>query len=558
MSTQTSHPSDIRADSLPPDQSSGAPTRRVARNLLLTFGTQIITAGLSLIVTLYLPRAIELQGTGIVTTAGALSGVLSVLVSLGTSKVLTREIARDRAQLGSAVAAAIGMRLVLGALALCLGWLLLPHTNDESSKWLIFLGLVGMPIAQIVDVLVCALTGLEDFARLSAIGLVDKIFTSVALITLAKIYLERHASSPPKVPLLWAVFLVGIVSITITLILYSLAIRHHLRCRDAVPRWKIDRAQIRFLLRAGLPFLMSDAFMSIYGQCDVLLFPILLLPAQLPLQHIQPSLQAAGWYGITQRLGNSALIIPTLLCSTMLPTIIRLYTDDYDKFAQFVRRLFSLMILTSVPVAGLLVFAPDLILHLFRYPPDFAGSIWVIKVWGSGIIFWYLSQAAATVLIASNRQAVFGKVTGVAALVTVPLCAVGILLTAQNKFNGAMATAFNHFATALAAATHNKINGAFGATVSDVLVEAGIAIAYIRCMPAGLVNRDLIGVLARTMLAAVPLAVLSWMTHGDPLRAYLPVVGLLLYVPLCFLMGCIGPKDLEIVRDIFRRRTGGN
>ena len=495
----------------PPESQS----KRVARNVLLTFGTQIISTALALIVTLFLPR-IGTTKIGILTMAGAFSGVLGVLVSLGTSKILVREIARDRERLGSLVAAGVVVRLALGLLAMGIGWLaitLFPY--DKSSKPLLFLGIVGMPIGQIVDVLTCALTGLEDFARQSAVALADKVLSSVALIALVILH------GP-----LWAIITVGIVSMSVNLFFCFLAVRHHLRHRGAILIGKIDPAQIRFLLLAGLPFLMSDAFGALYGHCDVILFG-LILPATV-------TLDTAGWYGAAQRLGGTGLIIPTLLCSTILPTMVRLHTEDYAKFTQLVQRLFKIMILTAVPIAGLLVFAPRLILQILHYPRAFAPSIPVIIVWGSGIIFWYLSQAAGTVLIACNRQAVFGKVTGVAALVTIPLCALGIRLTYQGMGNGAV-----------------------GAITSDVLVEAGMVIAYIGYMPSGLVNRALFGVLLRALVAATPLAGLTMLAR-EPSQSYLVIAGLLLYVPLCFLMGCIDNRDIEMVRDIFRRRSGGN
>lgn len=219
----------------------GSQSRRVARNLLMTFGTQIVSTGLAFVVTLFLTHYIKAKGNGIYGTAGAFSAILSVLVSLGTSKILVREIAQDRERLGSLVAASITMRIILGLIALGVGGLaLLLFPCPSSLKPLIFLGFVGMPITQIVDVLTCALTGVEEFKWQNAVMLTDKILSSVAIITLVLL----------RAPL-WEIISVGIVTVTIDLILLLVAVRRHIHRQGAILQWKIDPAQIRFLLMAS-------------------------------------------------------------------------------------------------------------------------------------------------------------------------------------------------------------------------------------------------------------------------------------------------------------------
>src|SRR6266853_1054824 len=69
---------------------------RLARNLAFLAGGQVATWGLSLLWTIFVPRALGPRGLGELTIAYAATGVVSVVVSLGVGTLMVKEIARDR------------------------------------------------------------------------------------------------------------------------------------------------------------------------------------------------------------------------------------------------------------------------------------------------------------------------------------------------------------------------------------------------------------------------------------------------------------------------------
>ena len=223
------------------------------------------------------------------------------------------------------------------------------------------------------------------------------------------------------------------------------------------------------------------------------------------------------------------MVIPVALSSTMLPTLSRRHLEDPSAFRAAVRRLLRLMMICVTPISAVLVLAPGQILTLLHYPPAYRHSIPVLMLMGSAIILWYLSQAVGTALIASDRQGVFGKITGIAALVSVPLCATCILTTQRIMTNGAV-----------------------GAMLSDVLLELFMMMAYIRALPRGVFDWHPLSILGRTAIAALPFALSLYAMHSRHDLLW-PILGLILYPFGCYLLRCLCPDDLQMLRQVGRK-----
>ena len=92
-----------------------APTAgsRIARNVAAMAGAQLVTWSASLIWTLVVPRALGPSGMGIIVTAWSITGVLGVLLGLGTRNYLVREIVVQDGQGAQLLGTALVLRTVL-------------------------------------------------------------------------------------------------------------------------------------------------------------------------------------------------------------------------------------------------------------------------------------------------------------------------------------------------------------------------------------------------------------------------------------------------------------
>lgn len=476
----------------------------VARNVVTTLLTQLISWGLTFVVTLYIPRYLGDTGLGAITLAGSFAIVFSLMVSLGTSTVLIKEIARDHSRAGELVLAALAIRLPLGIFAIGMGGLATEALRyHHEIQVLIWIALGVMAFGQLNDILGSALRGLEEIPRQNAAIMTEKLVSS----SLAILLVLRHAP-------LWSFVAVGLISTAISFGINLSALRPHLLPLRR-PNWKA----VRSLITAGLPFLTTSVFIAVYGQSDAVLLSKL------------SSVAAIGWYGLAKRLGGTAMMIPTALTSAMLPTLSRLHQEAPDAFERAVRRLFNFMLVCVVPFAAVLILAPGQIITLLHYPAPFRHSIPVLILMGSAVILWFLSNATAITLVACDRQGAMSRITGVAALISVPLCAALIWLT-QHYFG----------------------NGATGAMLSDVLIEAYMVTAYIQALPQGLFTRANFAILARATAAALPIIALFYFVQ-DKQGLLLLVPGLILYIPLCWVLRCIHPNDIKMLQQIWKKRV---
>jgi O-antigen/teichoic acid export membrane protein len=479
-------------------------SRLVARNVVTTLVTQLVSWGLTFVVTLYLPRYLGDTGLGAITLAASFAVIFSLLVSLGTSTVLIKEIARDHSRTGELVLAALAIRIPLAAFAIGLGALATEALRyHHELQVLIWTALAAMAFGQVNDILGSALRGLEEIPRQNAAILVEKIISSVLTILLV---LHRAP--------LWTFVAIGLVSTVFSFGINLFALWPHLRGLH-IPQ----RPTLRSLISSGLPFLTTAVFMAVYGQSDAILLSKM------------SSIAAIGWYGLAKRLGGTTMMIPTALTSAMLPTLSRVYQEDKDAFEGAVRRLFNFMLICVVPFAAVLILAPGQILSLLHYPAAFRNSIPVLVMMGSAVILWYLSSAAGTALIACDRQNALSRITGISALISVPICSVLIYVT-QHYFS----------------------NGAIGAMLSDVVIEAYMVTAYLRALPVGLFTWNNFGVLGRATAAALPIITLFHFVQ-DKRGLLLLVPGLILYIPLCWLLRCLHPQDMQMLQQIWRKRV---
>ena len=255
-------------------------SRLVARNVVVTLATQLLSWGMTFVVTLYLPRYLGDTGLGAITLAGSFAVVFSLMVSLGTSTVLIKGIARDRARTGELVLAALAVRLPLAVFAVGLGGLATGALRyHHDLQVLIWIALAAMAFGQVNDVLGSALRGLEEIPRQNAAALLEKVVSSVLTVALV---LHRAP--------LWTFVAVGMVGSLVAFAILLSAIRPHLTWRER-PAW----GPVRDLVGAGLPFLTTAVFIAIYGQCDAILLSKM------------SSVAAIGWYGLAKRLGGTTM-----------------------------------------------------------------------------------------------------------------------------------------------------------------------------------------------------------------------------------------------------------
>ena len=490
----------VSSDAVPAPRSG-----RVARNVLATLATQLISWGLTFAVTLYLPRYVGDAGLGKLAFAASFVAGFGVMVPLGTSMLLVKEIARDRSRTGELLLAALFLRLPLGILAIGLAVGLVSLLGYSSlTRILVTMAALGMLAGTINDAFGAALQGQENMTRQSVGILVNKFLASVLTIFL----IFRHAP-------LWTLAAIGIWTGLASLLVNASAFR------PLLPTLRLPSVvTIRHVALAGLPFMGWTVFQTLYGQTD----PIVL--------SLVTNDKTVGWYAAAFRLIGTTLFLPTALATALLPTLSRLYREDETKFRELARRLLSLVMLCGIPIALVLLLLPDRLITLLHYPAGFVHSIPVLRVGSAGVLLWFAGNALGTTIFAADGQARMFRTSVVASLLGIPLCAAGSLLASRYLHNGAI-----------------------GAIGSDVLLEVYLVWSYTRLLPPGTLTRESAQMIGRCVVAALPMAaLLAFLSaHGWGLWSLPPCVAV--YAGMCVLLGCLKVQDLAMARQAFGRKA---
>ena len=483
---------------------------RVARNVLVTLGTQLLSWALTFAVTLSLPRYVGDAGLGKMAFAVSLAALFGTVIPLGTSTVLVREIARDRSRTGELLLAAIFLRVPLGLLmtGLLIGTISALHAVSPAhysvlTRTLVIIAALGMVVVTLNDALASALQGQENLTRQNAAVLTEKFLSSALVIGLIALH-------QPIWMLASVALFTALASLTINVSAF----------RPLLPTLRLPRTEtLRLLVLAGLPFFALGVFRMIYNQVDV------------PLLAFFTDDRTVGWYNVAIRLLGSTLFIPVALATALLPSLTRMHAESPERFLSALRRAMALVILCAMPIAVPLVVLPrKILLGFLHYPPAFAHSAPILAIYGVGVLLWYVSQITGTGLVVLDKQKEMCRISVIALVLTVGGC------LALIPF-----------------ASHAWHNGGIGAALTDVSVEVYMNAAFLLALPRGTFDAKTVQVFGRSVLAVAPMAALMLLLHGAWQWAG-AAAGVLVYAALCYKLGCLSREDLGTLRQAFARK----
>lgn len=478
-------------------------TPQIVRGVVTTFATQIISWVLTFAVMLYLPRYVGAAGLGKLAFATSFVAIFGVIVPLGTSNVLVRDIARDRSRTAELLLAALILRIPI-ALAMTVAAIvavrLLGYPGITCS--LVALMALGMIAGTVSDALASALKGQEKLPRQNFAVLVEKLLSCG--VTIGLVFFRAP---------LWMFATTGGLASLASLVINLTAFL------PLIPalRWPA-KATVRYVAVAGMPFVGWILFLALYGKTDPIILSFL------------TNDQTVGWYAAAFRLIGTTLILPGALTTALFPTLARLYKEDLEGFQKLARRTLSLVLLCGAPIAMLCICQPDRLIALMHYPKEFAGSIPVLRIGGLGVFLYFAACVLGTTVITSDRQSQMLRASVGATLLGIPACFLGSYVT-----------------------HHLWQNGAVGAITSDVLLEVYLIHTYLRMVPANTFNMESLSFIIRCLVASLPVAAVLAVTAHSPLGIWIMVPCIPLYIAMCWMLGCLDPQYLVIVRNFLKR-----
>lgn len=477
----------------------------IAKNTMILMGSQLVTWMLTLLLTIFQPRYLGVEGIGKLHFAASLWAMVGVLITFGTDRLLIKEIARTPSRTGELYGTSAILRTVLfgGAFAGIVAFMRLVNYPTETVHIVYIIGIASL-FEQFSLACGSALQGLERMMPLSIGTISGKAIDTIVGITLLLMG--------------WGIYTIASLMVISTIVrflvqLYFLNQMHKLRLH-----FKMGAATR--MLRNGVPYLFSNIFLVVYLQIDVIIISFLV------------NEQAIGWYGAADRLFGTLLFIPTAFMMAVFPVFSRLFVEDTNPLNKLMAKSFDTLLLFGVPIGlGVAMIANPVVILLFGEP--FANSGPILAILGIALIFMYQNILLGQFLISIDRQNAWTIVMAIATVATILLDIV-VIPWCQSVFS----------------------NGAMGGAITYVIVELFMVTAGIILLPKGTLNRQNIWVGIRIVLAGLGMVGAIW--WAKDMFILIPItVGAIVYIGLVLLLQIVPKEDIGLITLAVRTRLNG-
>ncbi len=471
----TAYPSDETVPSR--DQEHASAARRVIRNALaLSFArpfTWLSAAGL----TVLLPGYLGDVNLGKINAAFAFADWCGLLVSLGITTYLTKEVARQKAKPGDLILNALVLRMALafivGLGAIGVAGLV---TDDWLSRQLLYLLSIHMMLTVIGGVLTGALQGMQQMRSVATID----AFSKLALLSLVAIFLFEGFG-------VRSVAVAYIVSdlIAISCLIWAVKRIGGLAGSINLHSWKT-------LMTGGLPFFVWEVALLTYARVDVILLSALATSAVL------------GWYYAAYRIISLPLFLPVILMTAIFPAL-SASVHDSRLFNLLCRRGVVVAALTTVPLAFGLMLLADKVIDLFGYPASFSNSVAPIALLAAGLPLVAVNMIIAPALSALDRQRSWALL-GVGAAVLNPLINLLAIPITDREFG----------------------NAAIGAAAVTTCTEIYLLAGGLILLPRGVLDGSTLAGVLKCLLAGLIMSTVLWLAKDFSIFVLVPI-GALVY-----------------------------
>lgn len=339
-------------------KSSVGLARSIVRNSAALFLLGVISKGMGLIIAVMLARFLGKDAVGLYAMLFTVSVLVEVLISIGMSDSLVRDVAARRSQATSlyfnALRLAVGVSIV-PAIGLAVAAMLVGDQGDTRASLLVLA--VSTPVAGAFVVSQAVLQGAERVMLLTWVSLITRI-ASLAWLAFALSRGDGVAA--------------GFVSklmfqLASVVVFFAVLWRDRNGAKADFSPWA--------LLSRSFPFALNRAIRDLHVR-----LPALVLPGTM-------GLAPAGVFDAANRIRSTLGMSMGAMIVGLMPSFARNVGDDQDNSDRLIGYSLKYMCLTMSAAATVLALAAGWIIQLL-YGPDFAAAAQPLQllVWAQVLV----------------------------------------------------------------------------------------------------------------------------------------------------------------------------
>lgn len=483
-------------------------TASIARNTKAMMVSQIVTWASSFVLMLFLPRYLGAEDFGRLYFAISVNGIAGLLMDLGFSMLLIKEVARDKTKVNSLLTNGATMRVIAWAISLVLtmAFVVVADYPSQTVYMVFVLGLANVFLG-LYDLIHRIFVGLEQLKYRAICLVIEKVF--LAVVAVAMLLLGQGS-------LVIAIVMLLSMALNFFASLYFVRKTVELKLDLTPSIWPS-------LLRSGLPFMISTVLGFIYFRIDVLMLSWM------------TNDQVIGWFGAPHRLFDTLMFFPVILNSAVFPVMSRLFHSSRASMDHTSRRVLDVTLIIAIPVAvGMAVLAQPII-ALLAGLAEYQNSVLLLQILSVCLLVVYVNFSLNTVLLSHDLQ----KKTVVVALVAT------VINVTVNYF------AIGYF-------QQQSGNGAIGAAITKVLTEICVMGMYIYLLPKGSFGFENILVGVKALVSGALMWGAIWFVESQlSLWVISAIVGCSMYTLMLFALKVISMREVHFLIGLlpFRKQV---
>lgn len=346
-----------------PDRSAG---RIIARNTLWGMAAQLALKGANFVFSVLVVRTLGGEAFGQYWIVMAWAGLFSVIGDLGITQYLTREIARNPQRNEDLFWDTVSLRFILAIIATVVtvggALLITDYSHDIILGILVFCGTYFFQI--LLAPLTSVLVGRERIDISSTLTVVMQVLWMI----FAGLFLYLGFN------FLW-LFIAGILNMPIvTALAYWFVRRNQL----GPPRFRVNPAMWRSVVRAGLPFGFTQIALSFAFRVDTIVL------SQFVSEY------EVGLYNVAYNLVLTLVSLIASFGAAVMPTLAQEHARDPASILPWYYSSVKILIFIGLPIAvgGTLLAQPVI---SFLYQPEIAPAaiVLAILVWDLPFVMYH-------------------------------------------------------------------------------------------------------------------------------------------------------------------------
>ena len=322
-------------------------------------------------------RALGPEDLGKYYFAISFASIFSILMDLGLTNVLTREIAKDKDKANNYLSTVLAIKLPLSVIT---GLLIVIIANllgyPELTKILIYFSTVCVILDSFATTFFAVSRG---FHNLSFESVASVLFQIIVLITgLIILKLDLGLSW-----LMGALLLASIINL-----IYSLFIVTGIFKLSLKPVY--NPKLIKFILKISISFGLFAIFQKVYTYFDTVLLATLAGDYYV------------GLYQVAFKIMNAIQFLPLAFTASLYPAMSAYWAGNRDQLTITFERAMNYLIIIALPISiGIAVLADKIVL-IFK--SEFQGAILPLEINIAALLFMFAAYPIGSLLNACDKQ----------------------------------------------------------------------------------------------------------------------------------------------------------